>query len=90
MTVKWFIFISLTLQILNTIVQSIDPEIDEEYLRRNPDCGKLPRDTHSRISNALPSTVRYPWAIYVVRRQKTINLMYRHTQYCGGSIITKK
>ena len=89
MTVKWFIFISLTLLILN-IVQSIDPEIDQDYLRRYPDCGKLPRDTHSRILNAVPSTERYPWAILVVRRQKTIIPMYRYTTYCGGSIITKK
>ena len=90
MTVKWFIFISLTLLISNTIVQSIDPEIDKDYLRSNRDCGKLPRDTHSRIVNAFPSTERYPWAILVVRSQEATIGTATYTRFCAGSIITKK
>ena len=90
MTVKWYIFISLTLLILNTIVQSIDPEIDKDYLRSNRDCGKLPRDTHSRIVNAFPSTERYPWAIGLLRLQESINKKHRYKNSCGGNIITKK
>ena len=65
----------------------MEPKIDEDQLAKYPNCGELPDTAKARIGNAMPSQIRYPWAILVIRRftgPKTDN------RICGATIITKK
>lgn len=88
--IKWAIFISIFLQVLLNSDGTIEPTIDETYFASNPDCGNLIPCAKARISNALPSSVRYPWAILVVRKTGLIEIEGVVVSYCGGSIITNK
>ena len=67
---------------------SIEPIIDAEYLLSNLDCGEFPNQAKSRISNTVPSAVRYPWALLLIRE------CYQNTLtpcgVCGATVITKK
>ena len=74
-------------QIFNNCFATMEPKIDEDHLANYPNCGELPDTTKARISNAIPSPIRYPWAILVIRRFTGPNT---NTLDCGGTIITKK
>ena len=67
-------------------------KIDQDHLRKNPECGFVSetleaRSSSSRISNAEESDKHYPWMIFVVRRNSAVPGFQGS---CGGAIITQK
>ena len=66
--------------------------IDEDHLRRNPECGYLPAKTgnvppSSRIANAKEADQHYPWMILLRKTNRHIN--NGDIDLCGGAIITQ-
>ena len=74
-------------QIFNNCFATMEPKIDEDHLAKYPNCGELQGTAKARIANAIPSPIRYPWAILVIRRY---TLPITKSSNCGGIIITKK
>ena len=87
MTMAWAFSIFMSLQIFYNCFGIKEPKIDAEHLAKYPNCGELKDTAKARIANAIPSSIRYPWALLLVRRftgPKPGN------SKCGANIITKK
>ena len=68
-----------------------EPTIDAEYLLKNLNCGEFPNQAKARLSNSIPSSVQYPWAIMVIRECWNDDIAtYELCSFCGGTVITKK
>ena len=65
----------------------MEPQIDNDHLAKYPNCGELQDTAKARIANAVPSHIRYPWAILLIRR---FTRPKTDSKICGASIITKK
>ena len=61
-------------------------KIDEDHLYAEPDCGKLPSSSKSRIPNALPNENMHPWYIKVKRLARN-KVAFKS---CGGALITRR
>ena len=74
--------------------KGFEPRIDPQHEIKYPDCGINPQEIRkhrgNRISNAVLSKDRYPWAIYVIRRFKSASTPQGSGLKgdCGGSIIS--
>ena len=70
-------------------------KIDEDHLKRNPECGTLLErennpSSSSRISNSEESDRHYPWMIKVERENSAIDVLIDERIIpCGGVIITQ-
>ena len=89
--VKWFYLVLMFLILSPSAVNMSrknskhGPAIDEEHLKRFPDCGKMPKKSSSRIINSQKAEVHYPWVVQVRRYWKG-----KEIGVCGGTIITKR
>ena len=70
-------------------------EIDPNHLKAYPFCGRMPRyddssATSSRVANSRDSDRRYPWVLYLIRKnlRKEGNILAPRT--CTASIITSR
>ena len=61
-------------------------DIDSDHIRQEPNCGKLPTKSSSRVSNAQDSLQLYPWVVAVSRSNEHMELQ---DNGCMGAIITK-
>ena len=86
----FFVIALLTyiLQIVFVVKGNGNIEIDEDHLKREPDCGKLPSKSSSRISNAQESEQQFPWVVFVARENYAVDPNGKYMN-CGGAIITK-
>ena len=78
------LFINLLLRGWHNSNAEIQPAIDNDYLVKNGICGEFPNLPRARISNTVPSPVRFPWSVLVMRTS------IKGRSPCGGTIITKK
>ena len=63
-------------------------ETDEDHLKYETQCGKLPSPVSSRITNAKKAEKHYPWVVLVTRNNEHIEKNKYKGLLCGGSIIT--
>ena len=61
-------------------------DIDMDHIKLEPNCGKLPTKSSSRVSNAQDSPQLYPWVVAVSRSNEFMELQ---DNGCMGAIITK-
>ena len=87
MKMAWLLFIFMSLLSLHNCFATMEPKIDIEHLAKYPNCGQLQHTSKARIANAIPSFIRYPWAVLVTR---TFTRPQPDERNCGGIIITKK
>ena len=64
-------------------------ETDEEHVKYESQCGKLPSLAASRITNAKEAERHYPWVVLVTRSNEHIEKNKYELGPCGGSIITQ-
>ena len=85
-----FFVLTLIIYVLGKVYVRGDIDIDNDHLKLEPECGRLPSEASSRISNSQESEQHFPWVVFVQRRNRALVLPpYYVDKPCGGTIITK-
>ena len=92
---RTYVRLIFTIILLRAYTNEANPDIDDEHMKKVPNCGQMSKAASSRLFNTEESKIHYPWIIRVVRYWRNDKKRYLKNEMkpigqCGGTILTKR